>query len=114
MNIQDQELQELMFLHEQMLYWAQEGNWTQVAATEEIHRNRIQQFFQHPIGEERAEQVRSSVKIMLETNSRIMDLVQKGRGDMEQEISSIRKGRRALAAYGENTQRSGKGMSEKS
>ena len=107
-------MQELMSLHEQMLYWAQEGNWAEVAATEEIRRDRLQRFFRHPMVEERAELVRSSVKIMLETNSRIMDLVQKGRGDMEQEISSIRKGRRALAAYGENTQRSGKGMSEKS
>ncbi len=96
-------MQELLFLHERMLQLAEEGKWTDVAAAEAIRRKRLEHYFQKPVDREQVDQVRGALESMLELNNRILLLVKKGRGGVGQDISEIQKGRRAMAAYGKNT-----------
>ncbi len=96
-------LQELLSLHHLMLQWAEEGKWVDVAAGEKIRQERLQRFFQKPISKEQLPEVRAALETMLGINDKLMRLVKKGRGGLGQDISSIQKGRRAVAAYGQNT-----------
>ena len=101
----DQEdlMQELLSLHQLMLQWAKDGNWVSVAAADKLRQEHLRNFFHEPVSKDSLEEVRSVLKTMLDINDSIMNLVKKGRGGVGQDISSIQKGRRALAAYGQNT-----------
>jgi hypothetical protein len=103
MNDRNDLLQELLSLHQLMLQWAEEGNWVSVAAAEKLRQEHLNSFFREAIPGDRVQETRSALKNMLDINDSIMSLVKKSRGGVGQDISSIQKGRRALAAYGENT-----------
>ncbi len=103
MDDQEELLQELLSLHHLMLQWAEEGKWLDVAAVEKIRQEHLKTFFQAPISQDRLTEVRAALKTMLSINDKLMGLAKKSRGGLGQDISSIQKGRRALAAYGQNT-----------
>ena len=102
MDNREKLLQELLSLHHLMLQWAEEGKWVDVAAGEKVRQEGLKRFFQKPISKEQLPEVRAALKTMLDINEKLMGLVKKGRGGLGQDISSIQKGRRAVAAYGQN------------
>ncbi len=104
MSNRSDELHELLSFHGLMLHWAKLGKWVDVAAAEKVRQERLQNFFREPVEKEYVEEVRSALESMLGINDRIMALVKKSRGGVSKDIGSIQKGRRALAAYGQNTE----------
>ena len=102
MDDREELLQELLSLHRLMLQWAQEGKWVDVAAGEKIRQERLKRFFQGPISREQLTEVRAALETMLEINDSLVELVKQGRGGLGRNINSIQKGRRAVAAYGQN------------
>lgn len=103
MDDREKLLQELLSLHRFMLECAQEGKWAEVVEGEKNRQERLKEFFRDPVSPEQMPAVRSALETMLLINDSLMTLAKKDRSGIGQDLGSIQKGRRAVAAYGQNS-----------
>lgn len=95
--------QAIMAFSARMMEVTRDANWEQLQNMDILRRQLLECFFEVQPEGEFAEQVKQDIQHMLQVDQAIVELVKAARDIIPQQVNKLNQGRKAAAAYSENS-----------